>query len=76
MPNHAPSDHLSVLGNESKEGLRSTGRLALSRRKLVNLDSAVLSDDDAAWWVRFLQLRDFDVGYWRFALFHIAVHLP
>ena len=76
MTNNTPSDHLSVFGYEGKERLRSTGGLTLPRSKLVNLDSAVLSDHDAARRVLSLKLCNFDMRYWRLALLHIAVHLP
>ena len=76
MTDYTPSDYLSVFGYEGKERLRSTGGLTLPRSKLVNLDSAVLSDHDAARWVLSLKLCNFDMRYWRLALLHIAVHLP
>ena len=76
MTNYTPSYHLSVFGYEGKERLRSTGGLTLPRGKFVNLDSAVLSDYDAARRVLRLKLCNFDMRYWRLALLHIAVHFP
>ena len=76
MTNNTPSDYLSVFGYEGKERLRSTCGLTLPRGKFVNLDCAVLSDNNAARRVLCLKLCNFDMRYWRLALLHIAVHLP
>ena len=71
-----PRDHFRVFDFEDDIGHGKSDLLPGARRKLVDLNRAVFTDEQTAGRLLILQLGNFDVGDWSFGLFGAAVELP